>query len=404
MKGRIDLTPAEPPILSVVMVTYGGWDWPYRSLEALAEHTRIPFEAICVDNASWDGTGDLVEELVGGVTMIRNEENRGFAAAANQGAESARGSWLCFLNPDCLVRPGWVEPLIRAVEDDPRAGAAIPRFLDTDGTVQEAGSGVDRQGWTHAFGRGADRADLEHRFPRYVDYGSAACLVLARDAFLEIGGFDTGYHPAYCEDVDLCFRLRERGLRTVYEPRAEVVHAGAASTDEIRRARLIERNRRRLLDRWGERLADRPALVDLDDRPYRLSAIRDADAPDRILVVSDRVPSGDDPLLRPLAEAAGGGDGRMTVLSRSGDEEDVETLLAQGVEVALPADPGAWLEARRFHYGSILLGELSEPEAWGPLLDRTQPQALRRTATEVADQPVPEILAALGVAVLAPLD
>jgi GT2 family glycosyltransferase len=404
MMGRLDLQPAESPLLSVVMVTYGGWDWPYRSLAELAEHTDVPFEAVCVDNASWDGTGDLLEELIAGAAVIRNEANRGFGAAANQGAELARGPWLCFLNPDCLVRPRWVEPLIRAVEDDPRAGAAIPRFLGVGGVVQEAGSGVDRQGWTHAFGQGADPGDPEHRFRRYVDYGSAACLVLPRDVFLEAGGFDPGYHPAYCEDVDLCFRLRERGLRTVYEPRAEVVHAGAASTDQIRRARLIERNRRRLLDRWGEWLADRPALVELDIRPYRLAAIRDADAPDRILVVSERVPSEEHPLRRLVDEAAGRTDGRITVLARSGDDADVEALLARGIEVALPPDSGGWLEDRRFHYGSVLVGDVGEPEEVRSLLDRTQPQALRRSAEETAGQAVPEVLASLGMAPLAPLD
>ena len=403
MTDPLELTPGEPPLLSVVMVTYGGWDWPYRSLSALAEHTGPPFETICVDNASWDGTGELLEELATGATVIRNETNLGFAAAANQGAGRARGPWLCFLNPDCLVRPGWVELLIRAVEDDPLAGAAIPLFLASDGAIQEAGSGVDRNGWTHAFGLGADSGDAEHRFRRYVDYGSAACLVLPREVFLEVGGFDAGYHPAYCEDVDLCFRLRERGLRTVYEPRSRVVHAGAASTDEIRRARLIERNRRRLLERWGDLLDDRPALAELDVRPHRLAAIRDADAPDRLLVVSDRVPAENHPL-RPLLErAAEAPDARVTILSRSGAEADVASLLGRGVEVARPLDPGVWLKSRSFHYGAIVVDGAVEPELEA-VLERTQPQALRRTAAEAADQPLPELLASLGVATLAPLD
>ena len=168
---------ARDPLLSVVMVTYGGWDWPLRALEALREHTDVPFEAICVDNASWDGTGDLLEELVGGPIVIRNAENRGFAAAANQGARVARGRVFCFLNPDCLVTPGWLVPLLRAL-DRPRAGAAIPLFLDPDGLIDEAGSVVDCQGWTEAIGRGADPREPEHRFPRVIDYGSAACLVM----------------------------------------------------------------------------------------------------------------------------------------------------------------------------------------------------------------------------------
>jgi GT2 family glycosyltransferase len=404
MTGQLRIPPADSPLVSVVMVTYGGWDWPYRSLEAVAEHTDAPWEAVCVDNASWDGTGDLLEELVAGATVIRNEDNRGFGAAANQGAERARGEWLCFLNPDCLVRPGWLDPLIGAIEEDPLAGAAIPRFLAPDGTVQEAGSAVDQQGWTHAFGLGADPAELEHRFRRYVDFGSAACLVMRRQTFLETGGFDAAYFPAYCEDVDLCFRLRERGLRTVYEPRSEVTHAGAASTDHIRRARLIERNRRLLLERWGERLAERPALVELDVRPYRLAALRDADALDRVLVVNHRVPGAGHPLRTFLEEGAGWPGARLTLLCTSGEPADVDALLVGGVEVALPPDPGAWLERRRFHYGAVLVADPAEPEVLHSLLERFQPQALRRTTAETAGQPVPELLASLGAAPFAPLD
>jgi GT2 family glycosyltransferase len=404
MTSPLRVPPADAPQVSVVMVTYGGWDWPYRSLEALVQHTDVPLEVVCVDNASWDGTGDLLEELVDGAIVLRNEDNRGFAAGANQGAERARGTWVCFLNPDCLVQPGWLDPLIRAIEDDPRAGAAIPRFLAPDGTVQEAGSAVDRQGWTHAFGRGADPADPEHRFVRYVDYGSAACLVMRRETFLDIGGFDPAYYPAYCEDVDLCYRLWERGLRTVYEPRSEVVHAGAASTDEIRRARLIERNRRLLLERWDERLADRPALVELDIRPYRLAALRDADALDRILVVNDRVPAPGHPLRALVEEAAGGAEARLTLLCRSGEPSDVDALLGRGVEVALPPDPGDWLDRRRFHYGAVLVAEPADPAAMEGLLDRFQPQALRRTAAEAAGEPLWELLASLGAATLVPLD
>ncbi|MDQ4005597.1 MAG: glycosyltransferase family 2 protein, partial [Actinomycetota bacterium] len=277
------------PLLSVVLVTYGGWDWPYRSLEALREHTEEHLEVICVDNASWDGTADLLEELVAGPTVVRNHRNRGFAAAANQGAALAQGEYLCFLNPDALVRAGWLRPLLSALQL-PGVGAAIPRFLGPDGTVQEAGSVIDRQGWSEAIGRGASPRDPATMFPRMVDYGSAACLVMRRATFDMLAGFDEAFHPAYCEDVDLAFRLREAGLHTRYEPAATVLHAGTVSTSGTTRDRLIERNRRLLLRRWGHVLRDRPPLVDVEARPHRLLGLRDALAPDRILALPERLP------------------------------------------------------------------------------------------------------------------
>lgn len=385
------LPPAADPVLSVVMITYGGWDWPVRSLAALEEHTLVPFEAICVDNASWDGTGELLEDLVDGVRLVRNRRNLGFAGAANQAAELARGEYLCFLNPDCIVTPGWFRPLREALA---RRGisAAIPRFVDPEGTLQEAGSVVDSQGWTEAVGKGASIQDPAFMFPRVIDYGSAACLVIEKRAFLEAAGFDPAYFPAYCEDVDLAFRLAERGHRTIYEPRSTVVHQGTVSTDPITRDRLIERNRRLLLSRWGERLADRPPLTELDVHPGRFLALRDALAPDRVLVL----PSEDREVAREVHRvtarmASGWPDARVT-LAEPGPGGALEELLGAGVEVVSPPDLPEWLESRRFHYSAVLEGT----PALGEALDRTQPQVDRRPLEEAMSLPVEALMASIG--------
>lgn len=384
------LPPAADPVLSVVMVTYGGWDWPIRSLEALEEHTLVPFEVICVDNDSWDGTGELLEDLVAGVTLIRNRRNLGFAGAANQAAERARGAYLCFLNPDCLVTPGWFRPLRDALS---RRGiaAAIPRFVGIDGRVQEAGSVVDRQGWTEAVGRGAAAQDPAYLFPRVVDYGSAACLVIRREAFLEVRGFDPVYFPAYCEDVDLAFRLADAGMRTVYEPRASVIHAGSVSTSSITRDRLIERNRRILLRRWGERLADRPPLTELDRHPQRLLALRDAPCIDRVLIVSDPESPGSlsgEEVASGMAR--GWPDVRVTITTPR--PPAVEELLDAGVEVATPAALDPWLEERRFHYSAVL----GAADRFAEVLAATQPQAERADLRAATSVPIEQLMASIG--------
>jgi GT2 family glycosyltransferase len=385
------LPPAADPVLSVVMITYGGWDWPIRSLAALEEHTLVPFEAICVDNASWDGTGELLEDLVDGVRLIRNRRNLGFAGAANQAAELARGEYLCFLNPDCLVTPGWFRPM-REAASRPGIAAVIPRFVDPAGRLQEAGSVVDRQGWTEAVGRGDAPDDPAYLFPRVVDYGSAACLVIRRAAFLDAAGFDPVYFPAYCEDVDLAFRLAELGLRTMYEPRATVVHAGTVSTDDITRDRLIERNRRILLRRWEGRLADRPPLTELEDRPGRFLALRDAPTPDRVLILGEEDPERAK-LVRAAASrmASGWPDARVTLVGPAADGV-LEGLLSSGVEVVSPSDLRGWLESRRFHYSAIL----GEPGALDGVLDRTQPQAERTGLAEALGGQVESLMASIG--------
>lgn len=385
------LPPAADPVLSVVMVTYGGWDWPLRALAALEEHTLVPFEAICIDNASWDGTGELLEDLVDGVRLVRNRKNLGFAGAANQGAELARGEYVCFLNPDCLVTPGWFRPLRDALG---RGGVAavIPRFLDPDGRLQEAGSVVDSQGWTEAVGKGAKADDPAYLFPRVVDYGSGACLVIRRKAFFAVSGFDPAYYPAYCEDVDLAFRLAERGLRTVYEPRSSVIHAGTVSTNNLTRDRLIERNRRILLERWRDRLADRPPLTELDEQPGRFLALRDALAPDRVLMISSKDREVADRARVVAARMASQWPDARVTLAEPRPDGPLEELLAAGVEVVTPPDLAGWLESRRFHY-SVVLGGGPELEE---VLERSQPQAERHSLAEGLGVPAEELMASIG--------
>lgn len=355
----LSLPRVDRPLLSVVMVTYGGWDWPRRALEALRRNTEPIYEVVVVDNASPDQTGERLREEIRGARLVFNQRNLGFATAANQGAAEASGRYLCFLNPDALVQAGWLRPLIETLERFPWAGAVVPRFLAPDGSVDEAGSLVDREARTLAYGRGEGADDPQYRFRRVIDYGSAACLVMPGWAFRRGGGFDPVFHPAYCEDVDLLLTLRALGLSTVYDPRSTVVHAGAGSTDDVVRGSLIERNRPILLARWREELSERPSLRDLHDHRHRLAGVRDAAITDRLLVATQNGGEG------PLEELAGRlaedrPDIRVTLLRivpekgaapPNGDDE----LLARGVEAVAPGDPGEWLEERRLHYTAAIV-------------------------------------------------
>ena len=126
------------PDVSVVMVTYGGWEWVAKALRALAENTPPCYEVVIVDNASPDGTGQELERSVLGATIVRNDRNVGFGAGANQGALHAVGRYLFFLNSDAFPQPGWLPPLVELLDGDPRAGAAAPCLVEPDGTLQEA--------------------------------------------------------------------------------------------------------------------------------------------------------------------------------------------------------------------------------------------------------------------------
>nr|QQZ49906.1 glycoside hydrolase family 99-like domain-containing protein [Phenylobacterium glaciei] len=130
-------------------------------------------------------------------------------------------------------------------------------MLFPDGRLQEAGARIGVDGTSEMIGLFDDPSLPRWNVRREVDYASGACLALRREVFADLGGFDIVFAPAYCEDADLCFRLRERGLRIVYEPTSEIVHhlsVTANSIDVGYKHRLATRNQQAFVQRWGERL------------------------------------------------------------------------------------------------------------------------------------------------------
>jgi GT2 family glycosyltransferase len=380
----VTLPEATEPLVSVVMVTHGGGETALGAVEALIENTDAPFELIVVDNASADGTAALLEERLVGATIVANEGNVGFAPASNQGAALASGRYLCFLNPDAFVQPGWLPPLLEAFERDESVGAAAPLFLHPDGRVQEAGSAVDSTGAALSIGDGGDPSAFEHRFRRTIDYGSAACLLVPTDLFREVDGFDPAYTPAYYEDADLCFKLHERGRSTVYEPGSRVVHVRGG---ESRQARgLMRINRRTFAERWASRLELRRPLSAERKNARIVLAHRDAEALERILVIDDRVPhhdrgSGDPRMAKLLTELVDlWPEARITLFASIAvnAERYAPPLLEQGIEVASADERfDLWFDRRRYHYSVVLVSRASNIEHFEGHLRRSQPQARR---------------------------
>jgi GT2 family glycosyltransferase len=366
------------------MVTHGGGETALRAVAALVENTEPCYELLIVDSASPDETADRLEAGLVGATLVRNTDNLGFALGSNQGADLAKGKYLCFLNPDAFVQAEWLPPLLDVFEVGESSGAAVPLFLHPDGRIQEAGSAVDSVGVALAIGDGDDVRGFEHRFRRTVDYGSAACLLVRADLFAEVGQFDPRYSPAYYEDADLCFKLSERGFATVFEPRSQVVHLRGGGS--LQAKALMTANRRIFVDRWRERLdRRRPLRADPIDPRLRLAA-RDAEAFDRILVIDDRVPhhdrgSGDPRMAKLLSELVRLWPGsRITFLGADpgGADRYAPPLLEQGIEVAYAERHyDRWFWQRLYHYSVVLVSRADNIGRFDSHLQRTQPQARR---------------------------
>lgn len=366
------------PRLTFVLVSYGGRELVTHCLATLAEHTPVPHDVVVVDSASPDGTGEWLERNLTGARVIRMAQNLGFGAGCNLGVHHARTELVCFLNADVEVTEGWLHPLLSFLDAHDDAGAVAPVMLNADGTVQEAGSVIGGDGWCRAW--------EDDSFPRVVDYASAACLVVRRKAFLQVGGFSPEYEIAYFEDVDLALLLREHGWHTWVVPDSRVAHARHGSSSSERAMELMRLNHDIFRGRWPGELARRAPVATLDDHPHRAWWLRDHVAPFRVLLIDDRVPQPDrgrgDPRTAAVVDAwrAAHPAARVTFFAVSAEraEDYAPAWRAKGVEVVHGvADPRAWSRERVGLYDVVVAFRPHNYSAYGVPISAEQPQAVK---------------------------
>ena len=226
--------------LSVVLVNYNGADCLPRTLAALAEGTRAEHEVIVVDSASSDGSWEGLE----GARVLRFEENIGFAAGCNRGAEAAVAPYVAFVNFDASVEPGWDEPLLALLRSDPGVAVASGLLVTPDGATLEA-VGLEIAPNTATYGRlGGEPRSAAPPSPVDVAAASGALTVVRRDEFL---GFDELLFM-YGEEADYCLRALERG-RVVVHPGSAIRHeVGHASGPHQSFVRIYWPSRNRLIN------------------------------------------------------------------------------------------------------------------------------------------------------------
>lgn len=254
----IGLPPVAAPRVSIVVPAFNHVRETLECLASLAAHTPSgDCEVVVVDDASSDETPALLP-LVANLRYLRSEVNGGFIASSNLGAREARGEYLVFLNNDAQVTGGWLEPLLETFSTFERVGAVGPKILYPNGRLQDAGSMLNRDLSVTMVGLNDDPDRARYNYPREVHYCTGACLVVERRTFEELGGFSTDLRPAYYEDCDLQLRMKERGLRSIYQPASTVVHHLSVTTASQDLAGLksqqIVRNSQLMRERWGERI------------------------------------------------------------------------------------------------------------------------------------------------------
>ncbi len=237
------------PAASIVIPTFNNLSLTQLCLQSLSRaQTALKFEVIVVDNASTDGTSEFLrqQEEAGRLRLLGNASNQGFARACNQGAAAALGKHVLFLNNDTRVTPGWLEAMIEA-GNRPRVGIVGAKLLYTDNRIQHAGIGFIHGVPDHLHRYAAADAPEVNRF-RELDMVTGACLLVRRELFLQLAGFDEVFRNGV-EDIDLCLRARTAGWKVAYEPKAVVYHLEGLSAGRFNHVR---ENLRMFFDRWGQ--------------------------------------------------------------------------------------------------------------------------------------------------------
>jgi GT2 family glycosyltransferase len=241
--------------VSIVIPVYGQHQFTFNCLHSILQHTKLEdVQIIVIDDCSPEPARDALAQ-VDGVHWLRNTENLGFIRSCNSAAQHAEGEYLVLLNNDTQVTKGWLEALLSVFDMREDAGLVGARLVYPDGRLQEAGGIVWRDGSAWNWGRGQDPDHPYFRYLRRVDYCSGACLALRRADWVALGGFDCDYVPAYYEDTDFAFRVRNAGKSVYYQPETVIIHyEGVTSgTDESKGVKQHQEiNRSTFSERWKD--------------------------------------------------------------------------------------------------------------------------------------------------------
>jgi len=249
--------------LSVIIVNYNARELLRKCLDSIYSTINdLTFEIIVVDNASGDGSLDLLEREYPRAIRIGNGENRGFGAANNQGFAIMKGKYALLLNTDAVLTDGAVSKLWSFIESQPRAAIVCGQLLNADGSKQNSVATfptlltllINPSFLEYIFPRRYPSKRYEHREPLEIESAIGACLLIRKKALDEVGFFDERYF-FFFEETDLAYTLRRAGWKVYQVPDAFIYHLQGRSIGHNVRSRIeFYRSRYSYLRKWHSAL------------------------------------------------------------------------------------------------------------------------------------------------------
>ena len=242
--------------VSVIILNWNTRDLLGQCLRSLYDTmSGLKFEVVVVDNASADGSVEMVRRAFPQVRLITNAENLGFARANNRAMAASYGRFMLLFNSDAIATSDAIQALVSLAEKEPRAGIVGAQLLNPDRSFQASHTPFPTlwqellvlTGLGRLF-RGRwypSRGPEDNKGPQVVDYVEGACMLVRRAAFEDVGGMDEGYFM-YAEEVDWCYTMRRQGWQVWYQPVAQVIHLGSASSRRRRPQRETDLYRSRV--------------------------------------------------------------------------------------------------------------------------------------------------------------
>lgn len=287
MQEKISFPEVANPLVSIIIPVHNKFEFTYNCLYSIYLNTPLEkVEIIIADDGSTDETLNI-KKYVEGIKVVRNENALGFIKNCNIASKYAQGEYLVFLNNDTLVQPNWLYYMVALFERYNNVGVVVSKLVYPNGKLQEAGSIIWKDGSTSGYGKGDDPDKPEYLYVREVDYGSGACLMIKKNLFEQIGGFDETFAPAYYEDVDLCLKTWSRGYKVLYQPKSVIIHYEHGTHGSEEAKSQILSNKEKFICKWQKFLEHKHSYS--NDNIVKARVFKNKNY--RILVLDDCIPA-----------------------------------------------------------------------------------------------------------------